>query len=822
VKTPVRILFSGFLLLTAVLTSGFDSSHDKTGKSSPQYEGIIVIPGLTGSVNVYRDEKGMPHIYATCEHDLYLATGYVAAQERLWQMDLVRRSSTGRMAEIFGKAFVQTDILTRCLGIKEKSKSMLQNEEPVIAAAMKAYADGVNAFISSPGRKLPFEFRVLSYEPEPWTPEDIVGILGLLGWNLSTKNLADEIFNYSLVLQAGVEKASGLIPDWDVPNDFAYPDFHISDSMITELSSLIASAEKVRDLGVSASSGSNNWAVSGDRTATGRPVLSNDMHLTLTNPGIWMQMHQVIPGLLNVTGVMIPGEPFIVAGHNEKIAWGMTNLMSDDIDIYAEKINPDNPNQYFFNGEWKDMTGRPEIISVKGGKQDTVVIRSTHRGPLLTGLLKPADPSQKVDWTGYEYLHGFDHADSIALSMRWVGYDVSDEVRSVYKLNRAKGWDDFRSALSTFRLVSQNVVYADTDGNIGLNAAGGIPVRKGNGIMIRSGETGEYDWQGYVPFEQLPYSFNPANGSVSSANNKTADSNYPYFISQSYFSPYRIHRIRQMLDEKAVLGMDDFKRMVNDQRSYLAALLTPFILRLKDRSDEMSPAENTALKALADWDYNMDPDLLAPSVLEFFRISFRRNILADELGHMYEHLNYLTGEYFIYMIITDSQGLWIDNVNTDPVETIDDIVMQSFRDGIAALIKDQGKNPENWKWGKINTLTFVHPLGTVKILDLIFNLNSDSYGVGGSDHTVSPFFSLKPGFKVNVGASVRQIFNTADWDESYTVIPGGASGVPHSEFYLSQVPAYIRGEFYKDHFSDEAVLSSAKYTLILQPPEQTP
>jgi penicillin amidase len=514
---------------------------------------------------------------------------------------------------------------------------------------------------------------------------------------------------------------------------------------------------------------------------------------------------------------MIPGEPFIVAGHNERIAWGMTNLLSDDIDIYAEKINPDNSGQYLFNGEWRDMTDRREIIAIKGGKQDTVVIRSTHRGPLLSGLLRPADPSQKVDWTGYEYLHGFHHIDTIALSMRWVGYDMSDEVRSVYLLNRAGGWDDFRSALSTFRLVSQNVVYADTDGNIGLNAAGGIPIRKGNGIMIRSGETGEYDWKGYVPFELLPCTFNPANGSVSSANNKTVDSDYPYFISQDYFQPYRIHRIRQMLDEKTVFSTEDFKRMVNDQHSYLAALLTPCILRLKDRIAELSGAEITALKAMADWDYNMDPALIAPAVLEYFRISFKENLLADELGHLYEHMNYLTGEYFIYRIITDRPHSWIDNVNTDTVETIDDIVMQSFREGIGSLIKEHGKNPENWKWGKINKLTFVHPLGTVKILNLLFNLNSDEYEVGGGDHTVSPFFSFKPGFEVNVGASVRHIFNTADWDESYSVIPGGASGVPHSEFYLSQVQTYLNGEFYKDHFSDKAVLSSAKYTLILKP-----
>jgi len=497
----------------------------------------------------------------------------------------------------------------------------------------------------------------------------------------------------------------------------------------------------------------------------------------------------------------------------------MTNLLSDDIDIYAEKINPDNPGQYLFNGEWKDMTEKSEIIDIKGGKQDTVVIWSTHRGPVLSGLIRQPDPSLKVDWAGYDFLDCLHHIDSIALSMKWVGYDTSDEVMAVYKLNRAGGWNDFRSALSTFRLVSQNLVYADTDGNIGLNVAGGIPIRKGDGIMIRSGVTDEYDWQGYVPFEQLPFSFNPANGHVSSANNKTVDSDYPYFISQHYFVPYRIHRIRQMLDEKAVLSIDDFKRMVNDQHSYLAALLTPIVLRLRDRTDELTQEEITALAALADWDYNMDPSLIAPAVLEFFRISFKRNLLADELGHMYEHLNYLSGEYYIYKIITDRPGSWIDNVNTGSVETLDDIVMQSFRDGMGSLIKEHGKNPENWRWGKINTLTFVHPLGTVKIFDFLFNLNSDEYAIGGGDHTVSPYFSFKPGFKVNIGASVRNIFNTADWDESYSVLPGGASGVPHSEFYLSQADTYVGGRFYKDHFSDEAVRTSAKYTLVLKPSE---
>jgi len=817
VKTPVRILFSGFLLLTALLTSGFAPSPDKTGKSSPQYEGTIVIPGLTDSVTVFRDERGMPHIYAANEHDLYLAVGYISAQDRLWQMDLVRRSSAGRLSEIFGKTFVQADIFSRCLQIKEKSRQILENEDPVIVACLQAYVDGVNAFISAPGRKLPVEFRILSYEPDPWCMDDVFSIIGLMGWTLDSRNLTGELFIYQLTRKVGAEKASQLIPDWKAVTNIAYPDFEIDDTLITGAASFVSSFDRVAELGVTAFSGSNNWAVAGDRTETGKPLLSNDMHLSLGVPGIWMQMHQVIPGKLNVTGVMIPGEPFVVVGHNERIAWGMSNLRVDAVDLYAEKINPENPGQYLLNGEWKDIVSKNEIITVKGAKRDTVDIMFTHRGPIISGLMNFDNVSLKVKWLGYEFLQGLKDFDDIAVSMKWSGYDASDEVRTIYLLNRAAGWDDFRSGLETFRVISQNFVFADIDGNIGLNVGGGIPVRKGDGIIIRNGETDEFDRQGYVPFNMLPFSFNPECGQVSSANNKTVGDDYPYYVSHSFDVPYRINRIRQMLEEKEVYGIEDFKRMVTDQHSDYARLVTPYILRLNDSTDALTSTETLALKTLSNWDYDMNPSMIAPTLFEFFRSSFKRNLLADELGTLYDQLWDICSEYYVYRILTEGPDEWVDNVSTSEVETIDDIVFKSFREGIASLIKEYGKDPGQWLWGKIHTITFMHPLGSVKILGSLFNLNSDTFPVGGNDHTVCPYFTYKPDFKAVNGASMRCIYNTADWDESYSVVPGGASGIPGSEFYLSQVQTFLKGEFYKDHFSDEAVLSSAKYTLVLQP-----
>jgi len=803
-KTPERLFFSELLIILAALTTGFISSHGRSGKSHPQYAGAAATAGLSDSVTIYRDERGMPHIYAGNEHDLYMAVGFVSAQERLWQMDLIRRSSTGRLCEIFGErpntsseitgnTFLLADKFIRCLQITEKSRIVLKNEDPVIIDCLQAFTDGVNAFVNSAHGNLPLEFRILSYSPEPWTLEDVANIIGFMGWNLTSRNLTSEIFSYRLVQKLGAEKASLLLPDWKIPTDYVYPDFKIDEYLLSQLQSFISATDQVANLGVTAFAGSNNWAVSGKRTETGKPVLSNDMHLPFSCPGIWMQMHQVVPGKLNVTGVLIPGEPFIVAGHNEKIAWGMTNLMVDDVDLYAEKINPDNHNQYLFNGEWRDMASKREIINIKKGKPDTITIKFTHRGAVIS-----------------------DFRDA-TLSMRWSGYDYSDEVRAIYLLNRADGWDDFRAGLKPFRSISQNFVYADTEGNIGINIGGGIAIRKNGGIMIRNGETDEYDWKGYVPFEQLPFIFNPENGYVSSANNKTVDDNYPYYISYDFVVPYRINRIRQMLDEKEIFGMEDFKRMITDQHSDLAALMTPYILMLNDRLEELTPREADALSLLKSWDYDMNADSEAPTIFEFFRRSFRRNLLADELGDLFDQLFYMTSEYYIYRILRTGSDDMVDNVNTPEKETIADMVLQSFSDGIKSLIEQCGKNKKNWDWGDVHKITLRHPLGSVKILNFFYNLNSRKYDIGGSDHTVSPYFSLKPEFKVSIGASERHIFNTADWDESYTVIPGGDSGMPSSEFYLSQVKTYLNSNFYKDAFSDAAVKRSARYTLKLKP-----
>jgi len=794
-KTLKTVLTIVAVVVIAVIIAGFIivSGIRKSGK--PVYDGQLTVPGLGSEVTVYRDERGMPHIYASDEHDLYFAAGYVMAQDRLWQMDLIRRATTGRLSEIFGRKYEQTDLFLRSLDMATKSKLVISNEDPAIISWMQAYADGVNEYIDKAGKNLSPEFKILGYRPDIWSLEDIANIIGYMGWDLASSNLTSDIFYYRLAEKLGPEKAALLIPDWKAVDNYVFPGFRLNDSLLDKARTFISSMDKLKTLGIASFSGSNNWAVSGSRTTTGKPLLSNDMHLSFGAPGIWYEIHEVVPGKLNVTGVAVPGQPFIVAGHNENIAWGMTNLMVDDIDLFAENVNPDNPDQYLFNGEWRDMQIRKEVIGLKRGKKDTLTLRFTQRGPIISGFRDVKD---------------------LELSMRWSGYDTSDEIRSVALLNRASDWKDFRSAISTFKSISQNFVYADTQGNIGLNTGGGIPIRKGPGTMIRDGETDEYDWKNFVPFNQLPFSYNPDEGSVSSANNKTVDDSYPYYISSDFVMPYRIIRIRQMLNEKNILGPDDFKRMILDQHSAYAALLTPFILGLDSVKSKLTPLGVRMLDTLRNWDYNMSAGGTASAVFEFFRRSFARNLLGDELGDLYNQIFGIARDYYIYRILKTGPDEFVDDITTREKESLDDIIFRSYNDCLSSLAENYGSDPSGWKWGDIHKIIIEHPLGSVKILERLFRFNSPTYKVGGSDHTVSPY-SYGSGFRVNHGASERHIFNTANWDDSFTIIPTGESGVLSSEFYLSQMKDYIDGKFYRDAFSDDAVRKAAKYILKLEP-----
>jgi penicillin amidase len=707
---------------------------------------------------------------------------------------MVRHATQGRLSELFKRDMFETDIFLRALGMQEKSRMVLEKEDPEILATLQAYADGVNAWITGCGKKLPPEFRILGYEPEPWTMVDITNIIGFIGWDLASSNLSNEISNYKLGMKLGAEKAAELIADWNLVDEVVFPDFRLDDKLTDKALKAVSSMEKLEELGIVTLSGSNNWAVSGSRSETGKPILSNDMHLGFNVPGFWLQVHQVIPGKLNVTGVLFPGEPFIIAGHNDRIAWGMTNLGVDDIDLFVETVDSTG-NNYLYNGEWLPFRDVEHTLKMTDDSSQTRVLRYTHHGPVISGM-------QNID--------------DVVLSMCWSGYDYSDEIKAVYLLNRAGNWDEFRTALSHFKSISQNFAYADVDGNIGLNTGGGVPVRKGTGLLPRRGDTDEYEWKGYVPFELLPSSFNPEEGFISSANQRTVDSSYPFFISGEFSMPYRIMRIREMAGEKQVLGIEDFKRMITDNHSAYAKMLTPVILKGAEALSDPGETERKAIEELRVWNYAMDASLVAPTLFEFIRMEMAYQLLGDELDELYGAALGRQHDFYLYRLMKEGPDGWVDNVNTPEEESLETIIARSISAALDTLTARYGEYGEQWQWGRIHTITLEHPMGGVKILDRVLKLNSDTYGVGGSYHTVEPY-AFRDNFKAHHGASERHIFNTADWDKSLTVIPTGTSGIPGSPFYLSQTETYINNGFYSEPFSDAAVEAAKKYEMIFRP-----
>lgn len=788
-------------LIPIIAISGYFFLHHLSHKAVPDYNQDINLKNLSEEVIVYRDSLAIPHIIAQNDEDLYRAVGYVMAQDRLWQMDLLRRVTTGRLSEIFGENLIETDLLLRSLRILEKSRLILSKTGPEIVKALEAFSDGVNQYIEQNEKSLPLEFSVLGYKPEKWEPAYSLNIIGYMAWDLAGSTYSSEVIIYKLLEKFGQEKTQDLLPRFAGRADMVYPDFKLDSQKLSFTEKLAAHQEILKGLGAQIFCGSNNWAVSGAKSVTGMPLFANDMHLGLNAPGIWYQMHHIVEGKMNVTGVVVPGQPLIVSGHNDSIAWGMTNLAVDDIDLYIEKINPEDSNQYMFNGEWKNFDIRKEIIKIKGGGEVEKELRFTHRGPVISGFKNLSD----------------------VITMRWIGNDYSDEMKGVYLLNRANNWEDFKNAISTFKSISQNFVYADVNGNIGLYTGGGVPIRKGNGYTIMSGETDEYDWKGVVPFEQLPHSYNPESGFVSSANNKTVDDDYPYYIGIYFAQEYRIKRIRELLNQKEKLSIEDFTEIQNDQNSVLVKKLHKDIVEILNKA-ELNDMEEKALEIFTNWDGEMSAEAAGPAVFESFYLILPKNILMDEMGEdlYYEYYgNSTLLKNFIENLWSNKEMKWCDDITTKDVEEgFDEMVIKSFKDAIAKLAEKMGDTPERWSWGSIHKFTLEHPLGGVKILEKIFNLNRGPYELGGSFHTIRPFsYPFRDPFKVDHGASQRHIYSTANWDLSLSVIPTGTSGVPASDHYCDQTALYINGQYHNDMFSKDLVIRNAKYTMRFIPAE---
>ncbi|HKL38585.1 MAG TPA: penicillin acylase family protein [Bacteroidales bacterium] len=786
----------GIILLLALIVAGF-VVYQTGHRALPDYNEDVRLKGIRQDVKVFRDSAAVPHVYAGNTHDLYMATGYLMAQDRLWQMDLLRRVTQGRLSEIFGKQMLEDDVIMRSLRIPHKSRQVLNRSDQQVIDALRAFAAGVNTYIDQHSEDLPPEFALLGYKPETWKPEHSVNLIGYMAWDLAPAWHAEVVLN-KIASKVSEEKWEMMIPRVKEQKSHIYPEYQYSEELSQVMPLFLDHSQRLDQLGLKVFTGSNNWAVSGKKSTTGKPLFANDMHLGLFAPGIWYQVHQVIEGELNVTGVALPGQPLVVSGHNDTIAWGMTNVMLDDMDFYRETVNPEDSTQYRYNGQWRDMEVQSEKFAIKGGDTIPRSLLFTHRGPVISRFKEVQDQT---------------------LSMRWIGNEYSNELNAIYLLNRAGSWTDFKHAVKGFKSISQNINYADIHGNIGLYCCAGVPLREGNPGKIYPGDTSRYDWKGFVPFEDLPHQYNPEDGMVSSANNKTVDPDYPHHISHWFDLAPRIDRIRQMLKEKKKLSPEDFMEIQTDHRSLMVNLFREDIIAQLEKKDDMPSMHQKSLQLLKDWDAVYRKGEPAPAIFEQFYLTFLKNLIKDELGEEL-YREYLGSKILVRNLMknvwANPQCSWCDNVTTTTRrETFAELVRKSFSQAVERLSKQMGKQPERWEWGRIHQLELKHPIGgQVPIIDLLFNMNRGPFEVGGSFHTVCPYsYSFRNPFSVNHGASHRHVYSAADWDQSRTIIPTGTSGIPASEYYCDQTERYINKSYRQDVVSRKRVEEKARYQM---------
>jgi penicillin amidase len=799
----------GLAALAAVAAGGAAAVGGYLGlvkRPLPKVSGELRLPGLTAPAEVVRDQWGVAHVYAEDLHDLVLAQGYVHAQDRLWQLDLNRRLVAGRLAEVLGPVAVPVDRWMRTLSLRhtaEQEPGLVTGEE---LALLEAYAAGVNARIAE-GR-LPVEFALLRYRPEPWTPVDSFGWVKMMAWTLSV-NWETEILRAQLVARLGPELAAQLEPPYRpglpyiVPDDVDYSCIGGAAVRRSEAAARLAGPGAVGGLG------SNSWVVAGSRTRTGKPLLANDMHLALTIPAIWYENHLSAPGF-EVTGVSFPGLPGVVAGHNGAVAWGFTNGFADVQDLYLERVRrtDDGGLEYEVEDGWAAAEVRRETIAVKG--QDAVVeeVVVTRHGPVINGLAA-------------------EHAGEQPLALRWTAHEPNAMLGVLFRMNRVRSCAELREVLRDWHGPVQNVVYADVDGAIGYTHAGRVPVRaKGDGRLPVPGWTGEYEWAGHIPYEDLPHLADPPSGVIVTANNRVADAGYPYWLGNDFVSGNRAQRIGELLAAAGVVDADTVRGMHQDQVSVAARTVVDVLAGL--------PADDAQLQAvlrrMRAWDATLGADSPEAAVYEVLVHTLSRRLLEPRLGPLTEHYlgkgitpvlaeTSLLGERcreWLLTILAEPDSPWFD---LGGGERRDDQLLVALRETVERLTAELGEGMDSWAWGRLHTLTLRHTLGARAPLDRLFNRGPVPMG-GDADTVwnsmVAPFDPADSRLPM-IGPPFRFIADLGDLDRSLGQLLPGQSGQPSSRHYADNVDAWLAGEYHPMLVDRRSVLAQATKTLRLLP-----
>lgn len=800
-------------------------------RSWPDYSGKLKVEGLKDTVTIKRDKYGIPNIYAENEDDLFFAQGYVHAQDRLWQMEVSRRLCKGTMSEMAGEATLGLDKTVRLFGIyriAEKSLPMLDNGTK---AVLEAYCRGVNAYINTHRGKLPLEFTVMGVEPDLWTPVDVISWGNFMAFNTG-QNYRYEVFRGNLTVKLGEEMAELALPPTEENHPVTIPGGVKDFSWLDGTESLQAvEIERFIPGGLTLGWASGAWAVQGKYTESGKAMLTSDAHMGLSIPSMWCQ-NGLHGGRFDVVGFSMPGVPMVVLGHNSKISWAFTNMNPDVQDLYIEKLdNTQNPTRYKYKEEWVDLQKIQETIKVKGKQPVEFEILSTNHGPLLKDLFEVTEQDRK-DVENYKPEIGYDTplrrerwTGTDTLSLRWPLYEGSTAMRSIYELNLSGNWEDFRNALQYWDTLSQNFVYADVEGNIGFQSAGKVPIRNAEhvGIVPVPGWDGEYEWEGYIPFRELPYIYNPDSGYVVSANNRMVPSDYKYNMSYDWFHPgYRATRINELLQQQISSGKkfvkEDMAEILGDTYNYSAKELVPYITTIEAEGEN----QTKALEYLKDWDYHHDVGSIGAAIYTVWFSYAAKNVYDDELSQKDIWGPHLPMKRILSMvkIVPDKSNSWFDNVYTTEVETRDDIIKTSFAQAVEWLEKEYGKDPARWQLGKVQTVRLMDMVfGEVPNLKNVFN-SRKVYQMEGSPVSVSFAYSYTnpPGkYNVRYGSTQRLILEPGNWDGMLVVNSSGQNAQLFHPNREDQVDLWAKMQWYTLPYSEQGVDAVTKDVLVLEP-----
>ena len=807
-RSPVaRILLwlflVGLLIVAALLGYAYHVAHS----ALPQLDGHLQVAGVVAPVTVTRDGHGVPTIEAANLNDLFFAQGYVTAQDRLWQMDVMRRFGAGELSEILGDQTLKLDREQRILGLRLAARKNLELASARDHEIFDAYARGVNAFIATHGDRLPVEFRILHYAPKPWQPEDSVVIANSMVKDLNYHYFYDALDREKILAKLGPELTADLYvnhsfhdrPPTVMREDLDHPDNQNNDSddedddspdnSVTHARPQSAFPGAAQIVGPPVN-GSNDWVVSGAHTVTGKPLLCDDMHLQHQMPNLWYEAH-LRSGTFDVAGVTLPGMPYVIVGHNARVAWGFTNVGPTVTDVYVENFNPQGA--YQTPAGWIQPEHRKEVIHVKGKPDVGLDVTITRHGPIITELVPGETRPLALRWTLYDGLH-----------------------MPFFDVNSAQNWDEFNKAFSQLDAPGQNVVYADVDGNIGYHATGKVPIRAaGDGSLPVSGADNAHEWTSYIPFDKLPHIYNPPSGIIGTANGRITPDSYPYSISMEWEAPWRTARIYHVLESGRQFSPSDMLALQTDVHSEADLFRAERFVYAIDHASKPSARVKQAADLMRSWDGRMQASSPAPTIEANAAWELQRLLLEQKLGGTADDFSKQDSALSWKTYSWEMRSVWMENILLHRPKRWLPEKYSSYDELLTAAVEAAIDRPDvprdltKWHWGSFNAVSIQHPvLGKIPLLS--------RWAAPGTQEQSGSGYTVKAVTRYH-GPSERFTANLADLDQSTLNLVTGQGGNFLSPYYMDQWKAWYEGTTFTLPFSPNAVRATTQHQLVLDP-----